>query len=271
MWLKINKEQILEKYKNKEDKLLIAKLIDKIQIEEKQNKLVYTNFLDTYQKNIVEKTLKQLNKENVIFYGGYDNSERTICIIYPEKLKNISKEILGEGILEIIRINLPKESFGKFVHRQYLGALMKIGLQREKIGDILVEENGADIIVMKEISKYIKENIGELTRFSKAKIEILKIENLRKVTIKKQEIKVIVSSLRLDNIVSELTKTSRKNAEEIIKQERVFINYELQTKNTKHVKEKDKITIRGKGKFEIKEIVGETKNGRIVVLIEKYV
>ena len=148
---------------------------------------------------------------------------------------------------------------------------MKIGLQREKIGDILVEKSGADIIVIKEIASYVKETLSQLKRFSKAQIEFIKLEDLRKVEVQKQEVKMIVSSLRLDNIVSELAKTSRKKAEEMIEKERVFLNFELQSKNTKQVKEEDKITIRGKGKFEIKEICGETRSGRIILMIEKYI
>ena len=258
-------------YKRQEDRLQVAKLIDKIQISNRQNKIVHTNFLDLYQKKLVENVLKKIGKENVEFLGGFKQAERTICILYPEKCKKISQEILIKEIIDVVRVKLSKENYGKYAHNNYLGALMKIGLQREKIGVILVEENGADIIVMKEISQYVKDNLSQLTRFSKSQIEIISLENLRKVEIKKQEFKINVSSLRLDNIVSELSNTSRKKTEEILAQERVFINFEVQTKNTKQVKQGDKITIRGKGRFEIKEIIGKTRSGRIVVVVEKYV
>ena len=76
-------------------------------------------------------------------------------------------------------------------------------------------------------------------------------------------------SLRLDNIVSDLFKTSRSKAKQIIEQERVFVNYEVITKPTKQIKENDKITIRGKGRFEVKQILGNTRKGRIMVEIEK--
>ena len=84
-------------------------------------------------------------------------------------------------------------------------------------------------------------------------------------------IKIITSSLRLDNIVSELAKTSRNKASEILLQERVFVNYENETKNTKQVKEKDVISIRGKGKFIIDEIIGNTKKGNFIINVKKYV
>lgn len=106
----MNKEEILSKYKKQEDKLLIAKLFDKITIAEKQNKITYTNFLDLYQKKLLEKVLKEIHKENGIFFGGYRAAERTLLCFYPEKLEGISVEILSKEILEGVRINLPKES-----------------------------------------------------------------------------------------------------------------------------------------------------------------
>ena len=110
-----------------------------------------------------------------------------------------------------------------------------------------------------------------LTRFANSKIEIVDIQNLRKPKIQKEEIKIIVASLRLDNIVSDLARTSRNKAVEIIKQERVFMNGQNEIKVSKQVKMNDIITIRGKGRFIIKEIAGTTRSGRPILTIEKYV
>lgn len=135
----------------------------------------------------------------------------------------------------------------------------------------MFDENGADIIVCSNIANYIKQNLSELTRFNKAKIEIIEIEDLRKQVIQKEQFKIIVPSLRLDSIVTQLCNTSRNKAEEIILAERVFINYKPYTKNSKEIKEGDKITIRGKGKFEIGKIIGNTKKDKIILEVEKYI
>lgn len=116
----------------------------------------------------------------------------------------------------------------------------------------------------------LKEELKKLTRFENSKIEIVEIENLRKPNIQKEEIKIILASLRLDNIVSDLARTSRSKAVEIIKQERVFVNGQNETKVSKQVKINDVITIRGKGRFIIKEITGTTRSGRSVITVEKY-
>jgi RNA-binding protein YlmH len=182
-------------------------------------------------------------------------AQRNVVLFYPDKWDKSIVEKNIDSNLQIVRIILPKELQGKYTHRDYLGGLMKLGLKREKIGDIIVWEEGADIIVLKEIIPFLQQHLDTLTRFQKAKITIENIKNLHEVNIKKEEIEIVVSSLRLDNIIAELAKTSRSKAEEFIKQERVFVNYEAITKDSKTIKIGDKITIRGKGKFEVKEQV----------------
>ena len=265
----MNKSEILTKYTKQDDKLLVSRLIDKIEQANKTNKITYTDFLNSYEKNI---TLKILLKENInyIFYGGYEGAEREICIIYPQKF---TKEIVIENIkneIKIIRIILPNMLKGKYMHKDYLGGLMKLGIKREKLGDIIVDDNGADIIVKNEMTKYVENEIKKLTRFSKSKITIENIENIKTIQKEMKELEVIVSSLRLDCIVSELAGTSRSKANEIIREQRVFINYETEENNSRTLKEGDILTIRGKGKFIVDNVSGYTKKNKIVLRILQY-
>lgn len=268
----MDKQLILNKYSKPEDKLLISKMLDKIELSKSKNKIENTDFLDMYQKHLLEKILKQEEVGNYIISGGTEDTERNIIIFYPDKLKEVVslnyKKILP---ITCIRINLPKEMNGKYSHRDYLGGLMKLGIKREKIGDIFVSRDGADILILDEISKFLLNNISSLTRFSKSKIEKISIEDIRKKEINKEELKIIVSSMRLDCIVSELLKTSRGKAEEIIKEQRVFVNFENVYKLTKQIKENDLITIRGKGRFEIVKIEGTTRNDRIKLIVNKFI
>ena len=124
---------------------------------------------------------------------------------------------------------------------------------------------------MEDFSEILKNELPSLTRFENSKISIKEISDIRKKEIKIEEISIIVPSLRLDNIVSDLAKTSRSKAAQIINQERVFINGQNETKLSKQLKLNDVITIRGKGRFIIKEFTGTTRSGRTVIKIEKYV
>lgn len=267
----MNKQELLKNYKNEEDKLLVSKMLDQIALCGKRNKIQNTDFLDARQKLLLEKVLKSNKIENYIIFGGFEEAERNVIIFYPEKW---TKEIVEKNyasVMQVIEILLPNDLQGKYTHRDYLGGLMKLGLKREKIGDIVVWEEGAHIVVLNEIVPFLEQHLSTLIRFQKSHISTKEINEIHKCVINKEEIEIIVSSTRLDNIVSELCKTSRTKAEEIIRAERVFVNYEVVTKDSKTIKIGDKITIRGKGKFGIVEQVGNTKKGRYILKIEKYV
>lgn len=260
---------VIYKYKNEKDRLLISKIIDKIKFCETKNKIQTTDFLDMAEQNLAEKFLKSQKIENHFLAGGFEEAERKILIIYPKKIANVIYNIDLNEYINTIRISLPNELKGEYSHRNYLGGLMKLGIEREKLGDILVDEEGADILVIPEMLKFLINNIPSLTRFSKAKIEQINLKDIRKIEIKKQDIKITVASMRLDNIVSELAKCSRGKASEILETERVLVNYETISKPSKEIKENDIITIRGKGRFTIKKVAGNSKKGRIFVEVEK--
>lgn len=267
----MKKEEILKNYQKEEDRLLVAKMLDQVTLCKKRNKLQHTDFLDERQVHILEKALHRIDIQNYVIYGGFEEAGRKAILFYPE---NWSQEMVEKNyntIMQVIRIILPNDIKGTYTHRDYLGGLMKLGLKREKIGDIVVWEEGADIIVLNEIIPFLEQHLTTLTRFQKAQINTVSILELHRANIQKQEIEITISSMRLDNIVSELCKTSRTKAEEIIRQERVILNYETITKDSKLVKIGDKITIRGKGKFEIKEQIGNTKKGRYILRIQKYI
>ena len=260
--------EMLNKY-NQEERLILSKIIDKINFCVKRNLIQVTDFYDLGKQTLIQKFLKIQKIENFILYGVSENSERKVFIFYPDKLKDLIDNLKLEEYISVIRISLPNELKGKYSHQRYLGALIKLGIKREKIGDILVDNDGADIIVQKEIEKYLLINLQQLTRFKKAEIKKIEINEIKDSIKEKEVIKITVSSMRLDNIVAELAHCSRSKAEDIIEQERVFINYENITKKTKELKENDKITIRGKGRFEVKQIIGNTRSGRYIIEIEK--
>ncbi len=267
----MNKQELLKDYRKQEDKMCLSQVLDKIEFCKAREKLEYTDFLDMYQVSLVENFLKKVYFKNYQLFGGYGESERKILIIYPEKYNEKMIEKNYHKMLKVVRIDLPEEEQGKYSHRNYLGGIVKLGLKREKVGDILVSDEGADIVVVQDFAEILKKELPSLTRFENSKISIEEISNIRKKEIKIEEVSIIVPSLRLDNIVSDLAKTSRSKAAQIISQERVFVNGQNETKLSKQLKLDDVITIRGKGRFVIKEFTGTTRSGRTVIKVEKYV
>ena len=145
-----------------EDKLLIAKVNDKINMCKEKNKIINTEFLSKYKVELIQKELNRLKEKNYLFYGGYEEADYKVLILYPDKLKNSFEELKNgikeeygltiaeksiNNIIKIIRITLPKELIGTYEHRDYLSAVMKFGLTRARIGDIIARNEGADIIV----------------------------------------------------------------------------------------------------------------------------
>lgn len=251
------------------DDLLISKIKDKIKFCNTKNKITFTDFLTIPEKIQIEKFLKQNQIQNYFFFSGRINADREILIFYPQK---ISKEIALKNIDNIIcaiRITLPNHLKGTFKHKDFLSGIMKLGLVREKIGDILVHDYGADIICLKENAEYLKNNIILLTRFKKSICEIIKVYEINEKENQFEEIKIIVSSMRIDNIVSEITHSSRNKAEEILLSETVQINYETIIKTSKQVNFSDIIIIKGYGKFIVDSFIKETSSHKLLILVKK--
>ena len=256
---------------NIEDKLLIAKLQDKIKHCKNRNKIVNTEFLNLHQKKLIQNKLNELKIKNYIFHGGFEEAENQVLILYPEKLtEEIVQNAINE-IINVIKVILPNELIGEYEHRDYLSAVMRVGLERERIGDIIVYKDEAYIIALKENSQYIADSLKEFTRFKKSKIEIIDVNDIKAKTPELIPVEIHVSSNRLDSIVSEIAKTSRSRAEELIKNEKVSINCKYEYKSSKQVNIGDIIIVRGSGKYILDDIKENTKTKRLTIILKKYI
>ena len=255
---------------NKEEKIILAKLNDKIRLCKTKNKLVNTEFLNMYQENIIRKELERIKAKNYILTGGYSEAESKILIMNPEKItEEIAKENIT-NIIKVIKIQLPNEQKGKYQHRDYLGTIMQFGLERERIGDIIVYEDEAYVIVLSENAQYIKDSLQTTKKFKKSKIEIIDIVEMKVKKPEFEEIKISVNSQRLDNFISEICKISRSETTRLIESELVSINCKIETKQTKTVETGDVLIIRGKGKFIVSDFLDINRKGKQVVIVKKY-
>ena len=244
---------------NEDEKLLIAKIADKIKISKTQNKITNSYFLNEFQISMVEKQLLKMQEKQYFFFGGYEDATRKILVAYPDKLeKNMIISNIND-IITAIKIELPNEIKGELKHKDYLGTLMSFGLARERVGDIIVYDNRAYLVVLKENAEYIKTSFEQERKFKKAKIEIVDLSKIEPKMTEYDNINISVNSLRLDNVISEILKTSRKVAQEYLEQEKVYINYSEETKSTKTIKQKDVLVIRGKGKYIVENFLGKNK------------
>lgn len=271
----MNKQELMKLYSKDEDKILVAKLLDKIQFTSQKNHIQVTDFLDGYQQKLALNVLQQVHYKNYKFFGGYEDAERKMLFFFPDKLFSLVQEPLQnnkiiQNEINVISICLPNDLKGTYHHRDYLSGIMKLGIKREKVGDILVRDNGADIISKNDISDYLLANLKELTRFRKSNISINSICDLKIVENKIEMFSIIVTQLRLDSVISEVLHISRTKTNEIIAQERVLVNYEIKTKNSIILQQGDLLTVRGKGKFKIGNIISQTSKGKLRIEISKF-
>lgn len=255
---------------NNEEKLTIAKLNDKIKFCKTRNKVVNTEFLNMYQENIMRKELERIKFKNYIFTGGYEEAESKLLILYPDKLTEEVVKRYIENVMKAIRIVLPNEQVGKYQHKDYLGTVMQFGLVRERIGDILVYENCAYIMILQENAQYIKDSLITTKKFKKAKIDIIDIQEIEVKTPEFENFKITVNSLRLDNFVSEIGRISRNETSKLIESEQVSVNCRVETRQSKLIEEGDILIIRRKGKFIIEEFGNVNKKGKQVIFMKKY-
>lgn len=168
---------------------------------------------------------------------------------------------------EVIKVtNLSK--FNNIEHRDYLGALLGLGIKREKVGDLLVIGNECYFPVCEEITDFILSNLTSIGR-APCKVECVP-KDFDPPLFNFEEIVILVQTLRLDSIVAKLAKVSRGKAQSMINEGKVLINYNSLNSKSSKIEIGSRVTIRGIGKFILSDIVGNSKSGKFKVLIKKY-
>lgn len=229
------------------------------------NKSGVTQFFGFLSEDDFDFLSSYLTKRKINFdkYGGIEGAERTFLSIYdeypPEKY---------EYPVAVLKIELAKNAKEQS-HRNYLGSILGLGIDRRVIGDIIVNGNVAFVSVNYDFVNFLK---TELTKISNESCVISEIEDTSTIERKKEfkEITISVASNRLDAIVSELTNLSRDNAKNLITKGLVSVNGEEVLSPVKEIKPDSKISVRKFGKFIFVAEQGNTKSGRLRLTFKKY-
>lgn len=193
-------------------------------------------------------------------YGVFEEAERRMIAFNNNY--DISYPI---NILEIKN----KSNFSDLKHKDYLGAILSLGIERNKIGDIVVKENKAYVPIIEEIGSYILSNLSSIGR-SPVEINILyDTEDLPSIDL--EEIIINVTSLRLDSVVAKLANISRSKAIELLDSNKVLVNYAKSRDKSQELLKGTRLTIRGSGKYIVGDIIGETRSGKQRIIIKKYI
>ena len=243
-----------------DDKQLVAQLNDGIDLCLTRQKPYFMPFMSERKQAVLFSELKKAYFDNYLFFGGYGNSERKMLGLFFDEP--------CEDCFPISAVEFSFRKCDKLTHRDFLGALMSLGIERETVGDILVEDGRAVVFVKTELSDYIMSQISKVGSVG-VKVDDADLSKLPQGR-GFEEKTYIVSSLRLDNIVAAVCRLSRDKTRTVIMADSVCVNFE-ETKNVSlNLKEDDVFTIRGKGKFVLKSILGTTGKGRIRISVIHY-
>jgi len=247
----------------KEEELLKKRLLELSQKAYTQNIYTYTHFLNEYEQSIYKEVQKDLTFVDSHLEGGHEYFTRAIVIFGSEEMFGYK----GEIPLVCVRISPVFDKFAELLtHRDYLGALMHLGIERHQIGDILVDKKIAYVFCFEHIAEVLEK---ELVKVRHTQVQVTKILSEEvKFTQKFQKKEGFVSSMRLDSVISLAFGLSRKNSALLLKGQKVFVNGKLLIGGDHKVETGDAVSVRGYGKFLVGTLGKQSKKGRQFVVLE---
>lgn len=242
---------------NAEDELLKKRFMELSKRSYNDSRFTFTNFLSLAELSVFYEAIKEIPGVEYSVFGGTEDAERVIVRFGSEDELGYN-EAFPITILEISPL---MEKFSDdLTHRDFLGALMNLGIEREVLGDILLKKNKAYLFVLNSMVEYISK---ELTRVKHTSIKVRIVDSIPEIDKYVPSEKLIqAASLRIDAVIARVLNLSRGDAIELFTEKKVFLNGRLCENNSKMLSEKDKVTVRGFGRFEVFEIVGKSKKGK---------
>lgn len=250
---------------DKEDLLLQKRLSELANRSYGQNMFTFTDFLSLPELDLFYQNEPQLRYAGVTIFGGTKEADRKVIrfgnpdeLGYEEEFPIccIVVEPLLEKFAEILN------------HRDYLGALMNLGIERENLGDIFIKGKVGYVFCLQRIAEYILENLTQV-RHTHVKTKILDtMEDF--VQKEMEEIEVLAASERIDGVIAKIYHLSRSQSVELFRGKKIYVNSRLCENNSYVLKPSDMISVRGYGKFVYNGVGHETKKGKLSVKIGIY-
>lgn len=292
----MNKTELLNKFaKDPDERMVLARALDQMDRAANRSIPCATQFLSPAQRAALELVLASFTSlthvqahglarsaarplparpaslgsrgsPSYLFCGGYENAERTVCVFLPDWQEPGDWDPSEE--LAAIQCAYPPTG-ADLTHRDLLGGLMGIGLTREKVGDILVGEQAAQIVCLKDAAPIILAQFGQAGRY-RLKLKEIPLSELAPAPSQVKLIHDTVAALRLDAVLASGFSLARGKAADAVAAGRVSLNHRECLKPDRAVAQGDVITCRGLGKCAVKTVGGQSRKGRIIIEIERY-
>ncbi len=251
--------------REKEEAVFRRRIQDLAALAEKRNCILYSDFMNLYEQNILYDMTQKFFRFHGETFGGYAEAERRMAAFVP-----LDTDLEPDWPIACIRIEPLLQKFAeKLSHRDILGALMNLGIDRAKTGDIAVREKEAFLFCCEPLAEMI---CGELTRIRRTSVRCSLCDSRDfSYTPALEKVRGSVASIRLDAVMALAFGASRSSLISLIEHGSVFVNGRLVTSNAFTLKSGDLVSVRGYGRFRYCDAAGQSKKGRTWVEIEKYI
>ena len=257
------KEKIIRYYSGTEGSETAVRLVDLAEQVVKSRKMRLSGFLSPFEMEIAEAVAANYDDVKVSFDGGYIGAERQRAVFMHEDFR-------GAANYEIAVLKAEwNATFAQLYHRDVLGSLMGLGIDRALLGDLLVSAGAVKILADKKIVDYLLTNLVQIGN-AKVTCSIAELGEIAPREERSKDISATVASLRIDSVVAAGFGISRSRAAADVEADKLKLNWQQVKSSSQAVKEGDVISLRGRGRLEVTEIRGQTKKGRIGVSLRRF-
>lgn len=247
------------------EEFLLKRIRELANISYQRNIVTFSDFLNLNEQNIIHSRLSSIPGVVMEAFGGYERAERQMIAFHPDAL-SFPWEYPIACLKAVPRALKYSETL---THRDYLGALLNLGVDRSVVGDILIQENTAYIFCLQKISGFFMENLYSVRH---TQVQVTRLEKTEELPSPRMELVTgTCSSVRLDALIAIAFHASRSSMAPLISSGMVFANGKLITSNGYEPKPGDIISVRKKGRFLYEGVSHQTKKGRISVRLQLYV
>ena len=250
---------------DKSEELFQKRLADLADAALEKNIVTFTDFMNLNELHIFHTISRKFSFVQWKTFGGYGPAERQIAAFIPDTLY-----YEWEYPISVLEIRpLHEKYMDALTHRDYLGAILNLGIDRGKLGDILVEDCCAYLFCMDTMAEFL---MTELVRVRHTAVLCKQTAVTEfQATLKTERVVGAVASIRLDSVLALAFHGSRSQLVLLIEGGKVFVNGKLVLSNGYTLKENDMISVRGMGKFKYLGVSSQTKKGRYYIALEKYI
>jgi len=258
------KDKLIRFYKGTEGEGTVVKLADLAETVQKNRKFRISGFLDPFEQEIAETVAANFPGIRVDFAGGYQGAERDRAVFVHEDFPGTPTGFDIDCLMA--KWN---GQFARLSHRDVLGALMALGIERDRLGDLLVTADSVKIICDSKLADYLLLNLTQIGAIG-VSCERTGLDTIAPKEERCKEIRATVASLRVDAIAAAGFGYSRGRAAADIEADKLKLNWQQVRHASQSVKEGDVLSMRSRGRLEVAEIGGTTKKGRTVVVLKRF-